>query len=272
MLFLSEDQSMKIRIMTFNIATGVVSQGENSWDNRKAMVIEVIKNSGCDFIGLQEALIYQSDEIMEALPDYRMIRRTQEISPYEGESCPILYDASHWTLIDQNTLWFSDTPELPGSRGWDISKPAIFTMGVFENKQNGNHICIYNTRYDPVSVKAREKSSAVLVRHILRNHAHDKIAILGDLNCSENEWPVQYLLTNSELILHDSYRLIHKNYAPGDETYFGWGAHSPGNGSRNDYIFVTWGIKVNRVQIIHYSENNRFPSDHCPVFAEIEIP
>ena len=262
-------EQVKIRAMTFNICTGAASDGPNSWANRKQLVVQVIKKNDCDFIGLQEVLGFQLDEILAELPEYGAISRTREISPYEGESCPILYKKDQWELIDGKTFWLSETPEIPGSKSWDCAFPRIFTMGIFYHAASGNGIYLYNTHFDNISVRSRVKSSGVLTRHILNNTSHEYVMVLGDLNSSEDDEAVTSLVNNPLLDLKDIYRSTHPKRLNNDATFYGWGGHAKDSGVRVDYIFASSNFKPLSAQVINYQANGRYPSDHCPVLAEM---
>lgn len=263
--------AVNIRIMTFNIRNGAAGDGPDSWENRKKLVFNLIRRSDCDFISLQEVLNFQAEEIAEALPEYGMIIRTREISPYEGESCPILYDTTKWKMIDHRTFWLSETPEVPGSRSWESSSPRIFTMAVFLNKNQGYGIYYYNTHFDHLSEKAREHSTDVLIRNIINNTSHEYILITGDLNAKETEPPVTGLLRNHILNLQDAYRVVHGSPEAEDATFYGWGPRTPGKGSRIDYIFASRNFRIINAEVSGYQSKGRYPSDHCPVVVEMEL-
>lgn len=262
-------EPVKIRAMTFNISSAVAIDGPNSWENRKHQVIEVIRKNDCDFIGLQEVLGFQLDDILEELPEYDAISRTREISPYEGEACPILYKKNKWELIDSKTLWLSETPETPGSKSWGCTFPRIFTMGIFYNPASGYGIYLYNTHFDNTSNRARVKSASVLTRNILNNTSHEYVLVMGDLNSTEDDEAVKTLVNNPLLDLQDIYRYSHPRRLSKDATFYGWGRHNKDAGSRVDYIFASSNFKPVSSLVINYQDNRRYPSDHCPVFAEL---
>ncbi len=62
-----------IKIMTFNLRYGEAPDGVHGWENRRALVANVLKRYKPVLLGAQEALKYQIEYIMEnALgPDYR---------------------------------------------------------------------------------------------------------------------------------------------------------------------------------------------------------
>ena len=59
-----------IKVMSFNIRYGTAKDGENSWPHRYQLVIETIRISDPDLLGLQEVQSFQADYLKEQLPDY----------------------------------------------------------------------------------------------------------------------------------------------------------------------------------------------------------
>jgi len=265
-----ESNQDTIKAMTFNIRYGTADDGENSWEFRKDLVFNVIMESQCDFVGMQEAMIFQVDEILENCTAYQYIGVTRETDPTKGEASPILYNSSRWKLIDGKTMWLSETPDIPGSKSWKSSLPRIFTWGKFEHKVSGRQILIVNTHYDHRSADARYHSSGVIVEHIKRMKNDLPSILLGDLNAGEDQAPITYLTDNEVLPLNDAYRTINMKPEEKDMTFYGWKAHIPGTGKRLDYIFYTGDIKVLYSKVINYNSDGRYPSDHMPVIAEFK--
>lgn len=260
-----------IQVMSFNIRNGALNDGANSWENRKKLVNDVVKKYDCDFIGIQEGLNFQLEEILKALPDFVRAGRSREISPYEGESCPILFNRDRWELKESRTYWLSDTPEKAGSFSWGGTSPRIFTTGLFVNKLSGITLYVVNTQYDPMSSEARKESTRSIARQVISALDHKNLVIMGDLNSSESEEPVTQFLKNRNLDVVDAYRSVHSKITPSDATFFGWGPHTPDNGSRLDYIFTSRNLKVSDAVIDDYNDDGRYPSDHYPVIVELKV-
>jgi endonuclease/exonuclease/phosphatase family metal-dependent hydrolase len=257
-----------IKAMTFNIRYGTANDGENAWDYRKDMVFQVICNSGCDFVGLQEAMIFQIEEIISQCPSYTYIGLTREADPTEGEASPVLYNKIKWELIEGETLWLSETPEKPGSRSWNSSLPRIFTWGKFKHRENDEELLIYNTHYDHMSAEARYNSSRILIEHIYSRINGLDIILLGDFNASENQAPIKYITTNQVQTLSDAYRTVNIQHSENDMTFYGWNDHKPGTGKRLDYIFFTGALIIESSEVVTFNIDGRYPSDHMPVIAE----
>ena len=265
-----DNEQDTIKAMTFNIRYGTANDGENSWEFRKDLVFNVIRQGGYDFIGMQEAMVFQIEEILGQCEGYQYIGITRETDPTKGEASPILYNTLKWDLIEGKTMWLSETPEIPASKSWNSSLPRIFTWGIFENKKSKQRILIVNTHYDHRSAEARHQSSMVIIDHIKRIKNNLSAILLGDFNAGEDQAPITYLTNNSVLPLKDAYRSINKKAQEKDMTFYGWNEHIPGTGKRLDYIFYTGDIIPVSSEVINYNSDGRYPSDHLPVTAEFK--
>jgi len=62
-----------LAVMTFNIRYGTANDGENKWSSRRDMLFALLRKENPDLIGLQEALRFQIDEILAAVPGYAVV-------------------------------------------------------------------------------------------------------------------------------------------------------------------------------------------------------
>ncbi|MHC4989970.1 MAG: endonuclease/exonuclease/phosphatase family protein, partial [Planctomycetota bacterium] len=62
--------TIDLRVMTFNIRYGTADDGDNRWSNRRELVPAVIEAHEPDVVGLQEALHFQLQELLAALPQF----------------------------------------------------------------------------------------------------------------------------------------------------------------------------------------------------------
>jgi endonuclease/exonuclease/phosphatase family metal-dependent hydrolase len=60
-------------VMSYNIRYGTANDGDNRWELRRPHMIALIKAHNPDILGVQEALHFQIDELLAALPNYRMV-------------------------------------------------------------------------------------------------------------------------------------------------------------------------------------------------------
>ncbi|MCM8540750.1 MAG: endonuclease/exonuclease/phosphatase family protein [Lentisphaeraceae bacterium] len=255
----------KVRAMSFNIRYGTAKDGDNHWEKRKAMVFKVIKDYAPDFVGMQEALKFQIDEIVEANSQYKSagIGRDGE---NKGEFSNILYNHLKFELLENETFWLSDTPETM-SKSWGNGLHRICTWALLKNKVSGKHIYVFNTHFDHRSVPSRVQSARLIIQKIKeRQHLEYPFILTGDFNAIESSLEMNYFSSNNIL---DSDRFVdHEDQNRGSFTGFKFGNYK----HKIDYIYISakqWNVK--KSEIVRYSENEKYPSDHFPIYAELEI-
>ncbi|MEX0332359.1 MAG: endonuclease/exonuclease/phosphatase family protein [Puniceicoccaceae bacterium] len=258
--------------MTFNIRYGLADDGEDSWEHRRDMVMEVIQKQAPDLLGLQEALQFQLDEVLEAFPEYAASGKERD-GDGKGEYSAILYRKARFKVLEEGTFWYSDTPEVPSAH-WGNRHLRICSWARFHDKATGERLYLYNTHWDHQSQKSREKSALLLAQRIHnRSHAEPFIA-MGDFNAGESNPTIDYLKGNagplgvSLVKLVDSFRSAY----PG-ETIVGTfnGFENAVDGEKIDYIFVSNNLHVEAASIVRFQLDGHTPSDHFPVTARISF-
>ena len=262
---ISEENSTLVKAMTFNIRNGKAKDGENHWTKRRHMVYKVINDYNADFIGLQEAFDFQINEILEDCKAYASIGEGRD-GKTKGEFSNILYKKNKFEVLDSETFWLSDTPEVM-SRSWGNGHHRICTWGLFKNKLSGNKFYIYNTHFDHRSVPSRIQSSRLIIDKI-KNRKYKEVPyiITGDFNAVPSSLEMNYFTSNN--ILDSDDFINHKDINRGTATGFKFGQY----GRKIDYILFSvkqWLVKDSK--IIRYSENKRYPSDHFPVYSELKL-
>ena len=106
----------KLKVMSFNIRYGSARDAENSWENRRELVFDVLREQQSDVVGLQEAQRFQRDNIRKALPEYGEVGVGRDDGKTVGEYSAILYLSDRYCADEEGTFWFSETPEIPGSK------------------------------------------------------------------------------------------------------------------------------------------------------------
>ena len=251
--------------MSYNVRYATAPDGADAWPNRKAMLIDLVRREAPDVIGVQEALYLQLGEIRAELPVYGGIGVGRDDGRLAGEFSAILYRRDRFDIGNSGTFWFSDTPEVPGSRSWGNTITRICSWALLREIATGRRFYIYNVHLDHQSQPSRERSVALLLERIAqREHPDLPVIVTGDFNAGEDNPAVTRMLT----AFHDTYRVRH----PGERvvgTFNGFRGDS--TGPKIDYVwtdrFDTRGARILRDQL-----NGRYPSDHFPVTALLEFP
>ncbi|MEX2189287.1 MAG: endonuclease/exonuclease/phosphatase family protein [Bacteroidota bacterium] len=251
-----------LKIMTFNIRFGTAQDGDNRWAFRRDLLLGVIRDYSPDVLGLQEALRFQIDEILETFPEYEMLGDGRDDGKTKGEYSPLLFRRSKLSPDSHATFWFSDTPDLPGSKTWGNNFPRICTWAVFREQTSDRLVAVYNVHLDHESQPSRERSTNLLLHTIKRTGSDIPVVAMGDFNAGEQN-PAVLVLKES---LRDSYRELHpKDTVVGTFHAF----RGTTTGEKIDHIFVNFGFDISEASIIRAAENGRYPSDHFPVAATI---
>ncbi|MBX2992074.1 MAG: endonuclease/exonuclease/phosphatase family protein [Bacteroidetes bacterium] len=270
------NDSPQLTIMTFNIRYGTANDGEDHWEKRKEMVFDLLRRHSPDIVGVQEALRFQLDEIRAALPEYAVVGVGRDDGKTAGEYSAILFRTDRLASLEEETFWFSDTPEIPGSMTWGNLFPRLCTWTKLVEKNTGSTFYIYNLHLDHVSQPSRERSVVALAGKIRSRKNPDPVIVTGDFNAGEQNDAIRFLKgdgstslsvpENERIRLLDTYRMIHP-----DETIVGTFHAFKGNidGDKIDFVFVEPETHVLDAAILHDNINGRYPSDHFPVMAKI---
>ncbi|MCX7876581.1 MAG: endonuclease/exonuclease/phosphatase family protein [Melioribacteraceae bacterium] len=254
-----------IKVMSFNIRYGTANDGENSWEFRKKFVFEIIKKYNPDLIGLQEALKFQIDEILIALPEYKFVGNGRDDGKEGGEYSCILYKKKRFAIDSTETFWFSETPDIPGSKHWGNNYTRISTWAKISDRLNKKKYYFFNLHLDHESQPSREKSTELLIKKISGLTEKLPVIISGDFNCGESNAAIKTILRFG---FKDTYRLVISS-SDNEGTFNDFKGIT--NGERIDYIFTTNDFRTIEAKIIRDSFNNKFPSDHFPIYSKIRI-
>jgi len=259
--------SQQLNVITFNIRYNTPNDNINAWPNRIKMVTGLLKFHEADIFGLQEALIGQIEDIQNNLPEYEWFGVGRDDGEKAGEFSPLFFNKTKFILIENGTFWLSETPEKP-SKSWDSSLNRIVTWGKFKSKVTGKQFLVFNTHFDHRGMEAR-KQSAILITGKIKEMTKDKnlpVILTGDFNLTPELEPISII----KKYLSDSREVTEQPpYGPvGTFTSFDWNAPMD---KRIDYIFVQGSINVLKYAVLTDSKEKRWPSDHLPVFARVQL-
>ena len=260
--------SQKISVMTYNIRYDNPEDSANSWSNRKALLSSQIKFNHPDIIGIQEALNHQLSFVDSVINDYNFVGVGRDDGQTKGEYNAIFYDVDKFNLLEQGTFWLSETPDSV-SVGWDAALPRICTYALLHHRSYDQDIWVFNTHFDHLGEEARAYSAQLIMQKLdtLNSNRNIPVVIMGDFNETFDEFDpgpfVNSRLTDSKIAC------MQPPYGPSG-TFNGFEYVSPAT-QRIDYIFVSEQIDVIKYGVLTASQEGRFPSDHFPVYIEIEL-
>jgi endonuclease/exonuclease/phosphatase family metal-dependent hydrolase len=255
-----------LQVMTFNIRYGTADDGDDHWLKRRDLLFEVVRTEHPDLIGLQEALHFQIDEILAAVPGYAAVGVGRDDGANAGEFSAILFRADRFHVAESGTCRFSDTPEVPGSKTWGNRITRICSWARLVDR-DGTAFTHYNLHLDHESQPSREKSTTLLRQRIDAGRRPGEPGDgTGDFRGGEQSPSLRCLLGQYQ----DTFRVKHPDTTE-VATFTAFKAPPP-NGDKIDYVLVEPGTEVLDAAIVRTGRGGRYPSDHFPVTARIQLP
>lgn len=261
--------AQQVKLMSYNIRLDVASDGENRWDLRKDKVAALMNYYEADFVGGQEVQRHQLQYLLSQLANYNYIGVGRDDGKEAGEYSCIFYNKQKFDVIQQSTFWLSQTPDSV-SFGWNAACKRVCTYGLFRNKKTKQKLWVFNTHFDHIGDTARIESAKLVTQKIkqLAKAKNYPVVVMGDFNSKPDEAPAMYMAENFRNARSSSKQ---KPYGPVD-TWQGFEFTKKPDGCI-DYIFLSKNknLLVKKFATITDSYDMKYPSDHFPVLATIEI-
>ncbi|MFV5690139.1 endonuclease/exonuclease/phosphatase family protein [Flavobacterium sp. ZT3R25] len=256
-----------LKVMTYNIRLDVASDGENDWNHRKDYFTSQIQFYEPDIFGVQEARPNQVIDITTALLHYDNVGNGRE-GIVKGESSNIFYKKERFRVKESNTFWLSETPN-EISKGWDAAYNRVCTYALFKDLKTKQLFWVFNTHLDHIGEDARTKGIQLILSKIKElNTKKYPVIFMGDFNSEPNEDRIIGL----KKIMNDCKEVsVEKPFGPSGT--FNNFIHNEPVTKLIDYIFISKNsiFKVQKYAVLSDSKNVRYPSDHLPVYVEINL-
>jgi endonuclease/exonuclease/phosphatase family metal-dependent hydrolase len=263
--------ALRVRVLSFNLRyQNTNDAGPKSWESRRGPAIDLIRREAADFIGVQEALRSQLDDLHERVGgEYLEIGVGREDGKTRGEYSALLIRRERWTVEESGTFWLSDTPETPNSMTWGNRITRICTWARLREVPGGRIVHFFNTHFDHESQPSREKSAALLAERIAARQPAGPFVLTGDFNATP-ENPAITALTGGSLQLVDAWKVANPD-VPAAESGTWQAFIGNRDGGRIDFVLVPPGTRILDAAILHDAPDGVLPSDHFPVRATVEF-
>ena len=263
-----------LEVMTFNIRTAAGRDGDNAWVHRRELVVETIRGAAPDIIGMQEALDEQIEYLDRMLPEHRWIGIDRGLNGGVGlsEYTPIFYRHAELSPIESGNFWLTDTPDVPPARPTGERRRRgggrIVTWARFHHRASGRQIYVYNTHFTLRRGQSQLASAELVASRVESLPDDAPVVVLGDFNHDAEHSDTWQVATSRGL--RDAWVEAPETHGPA-ATYGDFGPPGPELTERVDWILVAGPIDVHRVETVLHNDAGRFPSDHYPVTATIEV-
>ena len=265
-----ERQPSALRIMSYNIRYNTLRDGLNAWPFRKQLVAKIIRSTKADAIGLQEAKVEQLNDLRKLLPEFHWCGVGRVDGKQAGEHAAILYRHGRLKLLENDTIWYSATPDRP-SQGWDTNH-RVMTWARLREKTSSDDFVLFNTHLG-FTKEHRRKAGSLLLDQIHRVAEDGPVILTGDFNFRVGSPQYQEITAVQDptvRTLQDAMDISAGGHKGPTSTFTDFQKLEP-PGTRIDFIFVNGRIRVWQHRIIADRFNGRYASDHLPVLAELGI-
>jgi endonuclease/exonuclease/phosphatase family metal-dependent hydrolase len=263
--------ALRVRVLTFNLRyKNTNDTGKKNWEARRGPAVDLIRREAADFIGVQEALRAQLDDLHERVGgEYLEIGVGREDGKTAGEYSALLIRRDRWAVEESGTFWLSDTPEVANSMTWGNRITRICTWARVKEVGSGKIVHFFNTHFDHESQPSREKSATLLAERMAARQPAGPFVLTGDFNATP-ENPAITALTEGDLKLVDAWKSANPE-VPAAESGTWQAFNGNRDGGRIDFVFVPPGTRVVDAAILHDAPDGVLPSDHFPVRATVEF-
>ena len=271
-----------LRVMSFNVrGASHRRDGVNVWEERAAMNVATIERYGPDLIGFQE-FHHENREVYEReLPGYARLPGPVYGTEQVEEFAAIFYDPGRFEELDAGGFWLSGTPdEYSASWGNEVIRSA--NWAVLRCKETARAFLHVNTHLDHASERARVEGNRLILsqtEETLANHGNPPTLVTGDFNCTPGSPPYRVF---AEAGFVDTFLAAGGEDRDGVYTFHAFRGRrfKPSDTDkpigRIDWVLIrdeTGEATVRSHEILRDGdeEAGRYPSDHYPVLAEIEL-
>lgn len=265
----------RIKVMSYNMLFehNKPAQAERQWASRLPNLVKGIRREKPDIIGSQEIQTFQVRQFVGE-SGYGWVGNDIVCGDREhptAENEAIFYRKDRLEPLESGMIWFSETPQKPGTYSWGMGYPRACTWAKFRVKATGETFYILNSHFyvDKDKEEARMNAARLIVGKIREAAGCIPVICTGDLNNTIESRPIQAILSGGGL--RDAYSAAEKRKGPAG-SFHGFNlAKAPTD--RIDHILVSGGIRVRKYEIIDRQlRTGKFESDHLPVCAEIVLP
>jgi endonuclease/exonuclease/phosphatase family metal-dependent hydrolase len=143
----------------------------------------------------------------------------------------------------------------------------MVTWVQFRDLQTGRLLYCFNTHFDHRKQGARERSAGLVAERIAGIAQDEPVILLGDFNSAAGPGRVYDTLVGASR-LADTWTTAARR-GPAIGTFHNYAGPREG-ASRIDWILTRGPLACRATEVVTFSANGQYPSDHFPVVATLE--
>ena len=228
----------------------------------------LIEKIGPDLMGTQEGVFPQLKELASDLPRYSWLGLGRD-GGSRGEFMAIFYRTLRFEVLEYDHFWLSDTPQVIASTSWGNTNRRMVTWIRFRDRQTGRDFYFFNTHLDHAIEAARQKAAALIRERIDGLKRDLPVLLVGDFNARGNDSRSYEILT-AESFLEDAWLRAAARRSESFDTFHNYTPPRQ-TGFRIDWILSRGPWIIDAAEVLTFSLNGQYPSDHFPVAAWVRL-
>lgn len=258
-----------IVVASYNTAApwGNALQGTGS-KKRLKLFAQQINDRLPDVLGVQELNNIWLEKLVDYLPQYEYygVLRGGDENEKKSEMNGIFYLKDKYELLESNTFWISETPEVESKfDGAGCNRTCSYI--VLKNRSTGEIFAHFNTHLDNASVEAQNLGGTLIAEktdEIISKYGNISVVVTGDFNqYSDGE--------GCKALENKGFLNVNTTVENGDNmlSYNGWTKETVGRPI--DFIFVNSNFTVKAYAVVTETGAKVNVSDHYMIEAILEI-
>lgn len=268
------EKVVDLKVMTYNVLGSTAANSQIlPWKVRKPGVLEAIRTSGADIVGLQET--HKTGKQVEALSkvDSKKYKVTAISSSSNTYKNLILYNKTTLTLKKKGTVKLLSA----GKCGNTTCKVRHANWAIFKHKASEKEIFFINTHLPSEDAEARATATRSLVKEINKRKGNRFVIATGDFNSvgTTSEYPTG-IMALAGFVDSGVLTTNKTNAAYDTSNQFTNYEKEKKSGKHIDKIFLSrantsvskWSLLLNTITV----KGKKWPSsDHWPVQASVRF-
>ena len=255
-----------MKVMSFNLRYAS-PKPPNSWPQRRPVTSETLRLTMPDIVGTQEGVYRQLLDIAADRPEYQWIGTGRD-GGSRGEFMAVFYRKDRFEPIEFDHFWLSDTPQVIGSSTWGNTNIRMVTWVKFRDLQTEQEFYFVNTHLDHQVQVAREKGAELIVQKLNALNTTLPIILVGDFNAVARQNKSYDILTQGGFT--DTWFAAKERRGKDVATFHGYNKPVD-NGAHIDWILTRGNVTTDNTEIVTYSRDGQYPSDHFPIMATLQL-
>jgi endonuclease/exonuclease/phosphatase family metal-dependent hydrolase len=252
-----------INVATYNLRNSHADDGPNAWPLRKDVVKALVRYHEFDIFGTQEGYADQIADLAQ-MEEFDHVGVGRDDGKSAGEHSAIFFRKSRFALLDRGDFWLSETPDRP-SFGWDARCcHRLASWARLRDRSSARVLYIFSVHFDHEGEVARRASAGLMLRKIAEIARGEPAICVGDFNSTPDTVQIRTMAK----AMRDA-RQASKAPPYGPAGTFNGFHFDQAPTERIDYVFVSRHFDVLKYAALSDSLEQRYPSDHFPVTAQV---